>query len=1076
MDGVIVNEEKPTRLTNNDRISIIDLGICSSNVAYKIQSITLEDTYGSDHFPLIHYVQGIGVVNRGAEVQVGKVGKQVVNIDWGKFKDLADGIEGNTYEEVKNKLTQYLKYAENSNYKGTSRIPCIWWDLECSEAVSRRRRMIKLFKVSGLLEDYIKAKREIARCKRFLKKKKRNKFREMCESWDGTTASSEMWKKFKAFSNANNKEIHSNYVKANKILCEEMLYKISPDFVRGKPINVELDQSTERVWTDQFKEEELIRVINNRTNSSPGMDNFSYKMLKNLNIKTIRLILDKFNDCWNKGGKIPLHWREFLICLVPKQGRNKNLLEGFRPIALSSCIRKCFEYIILSRLEWWIESNNKLHKFQIGFRKNLSCMDGISKLYLDILNGFARGQVTLAVFLDIEAAYDKVLPQLLVERLEALGVPQKVRNLIFNLIDDRIIYVKHEGGAIGPRRTSVGLPQGSVLSPILFNIYCTDLEEVIAGDCNIIQYADDICLYVTSRNVSNAEIILNRTLKGLNQWCFYKGFNLTPQKSKAILFSKNKKLITPNIYIEKNKIPIVKQHKFLGVIFDTKLSWTNHIKELVAKCNQNLNILKAFAGVSWGSNYKVLSMFYKNIIRLKLDYGCFLLNGSKTLMSRLDHIQYNALRIISGAMRSSPVHALQFEMKELPLHLRRKMLGMRFCLKQWGKNSEIININLNGVLETIREGSPFWWNRTCPILICAYEKIKDLEENLYKEERHSLFKLPFDNLLGKIQIILDLGMDSEEFKHMSKNIINNIFKNRVGARWPGFDEIYTDGSVNTQSNLAGFGVFIPGSNFEVYIRMPKFSNIFSAELMAIYEAIKIVIEKKLNRSIIFTDSKSVLLAARNRSFKSHPFLHRIGQKIQDAKILGLEIILCWIPGHMGISGNEKVDMLAKQAVNENVALRTTGKIIFKDLYPYVNKYIYREWNAWWKINCKMKGKHYGKILSSIFSKNWYEVFRNLERQTFTTMVRLRLGHGRTPKFMYKLKLAENDICSCGEIGTLDHIVLGCINIKNQVDNLYLDLENLNIIGPFSVISLLATLQISNYNILIKFIKSSNLKL
>lgn len=163
-----------------------------------------------------------------------------------------------------------------------------------------------------------------------------------------------------------------------------------------------------------------MRIVNNlKLRSSPGLDRIDYRILSLLPIQYLTSLLDIFNSLLVEGS-FPPSWSHSLVYLIPKNSPDK-----YRPISLTCCTLKLLENLILTRLDWWIENNHNLPLCQSGFRKDRSCQDNLSILSSEIYKGFASGQYTACVFLDIMGAFDNVIPSILVSDLVALGIPPK---------------------------------------------------------------------------------------------------------------------------------------------------------------------------------------------------------------------------------------------------------------------------------------------------------------------------------------------------------------------------------------------------------------------------------------------------------------------------------------------------------------------------------------------------------------------------------------------------------------------------------------------------------------------------
>jgi hypothetical protein len=281
----------------------------------------------------------------------------------------------------------------------------------------------------------------------------------------------------------------------------------------------------------------------------------------------------------------------------------------------------------------------------------------------------------VAAFLDINGAYDNVNLNMLSKRLFSINIPAKIVNFISLLFSNRSLRLKSACGLSESRITSKGIPQGSVLSPILYSLYCGNLNVILSHQVNILEFADDIVLYTTNKSLGNCETILNDALRDMYNWGLNNGLEVSSSKSAVCVFTR--KHNPQNVQIEYNhqEIPCKEQHKFLGVHFDRKLNWKLHINQISQSCFRRMNILRSVSSMQWGADPLSLLILYKSLIRSVLDYACFIFGNANTVNRiALDRIQYSALRTCLGLMKSSPCNAMEVEARVMPLEIRRQML------------------------------------------------------------------------------------------------------------------------------------------------------------------------------------------------------------------------------------------------------------------------------------------------------------------------------------------------------------------------------------------------------------------
>ena len=205
-----------------------------------------------------------------------------------------------------------------------------------------------------------------------------------------------------------------------------------------------------------------------------------YILLKNLPMVVI-LWLTKFFNYILSSGSYPLEWKKFKICFISK-GRNK----GYRPIFLASTLLKTLERCLNDKIMWWCENRGMFPKNFNGFRRGKSCADCLAALQMDVLIARERKELLGVLSLDLEGAYDKVKLEVLLKILRDLGFPSIITNFVYNLIMDREVTGFFEGTAFKSSVTNRDLPQGCILSPLLFKIYIVNLIKFLPHDVRML--------------------------------------------------------------------------------------------------------------------------------------------------------------------------------------------------------------------------------------------------------------------------------------------------------------------------------------------------------------------------------------------------------------------------------------------------------------------------------------------------------------------------------------------------------------------------------------------------------------
>lgn len=293
----------------------------------------------------------------------------------------------------------------------------------------------------------------------------------------------------------------------------------------------------------------------------------------------------------------------------------------------------------------------------------------MATLTTNIRTGFIQNSPTVTVFLDIAGAFDVIL-HILIDDLKEIGIPTPIRKFIENYISKRHLYFVIDGTLSSPFDSYKGTPQGSTLSPILFNIYLKDINSNLHPESRILQYADDVVIYSTQRNIETAIAFVQESINNIYSYLRQRGLELSPNKSNCVIFSQSKRYQeVPTIKINNSIVPRVYSHKFLGVILDDKLSGKLQLNALIEKGKKIVSINSSLSGVKWGSHPDLLLTVYRATLRSAVEYGSqiFTWNTGSENFVRLLRVQYKAIRKAMGYRISTPINVMLSEAREPPL-------------------------------------------------------------------------------------------------------------------------------------------------------------------------------------------------------------------------------------------------------------------------------------------------------------------------------------------------------------------------------------------------------------------------
>ena len=339
-----------------------------------------------------------------------------------------------------------------------------------------------------------------------------------------------------------------------------------------------------------------------------------------------------------------------------------------------SPIAKTLEKVLLPHLIHNIPKT----KHQHGFKSDHSTTTALHQLTSQITQGFNQHPPplrTVVVSLDLSKAFDTVNIHSLISKIHQTTVPHTIVKFISSYIKGRQGFTQYQNSRSKLQQFKTGVPQGGVLSPILFNLYTSDLPDPPMG-VTILSYADDMTPAASHSNYHIAEQRLQPYLQDIYNWTKRNDLILNPDKSTATLFTSDthEHNVILNLTINNITIPTVKNPKILGLTLDPSFSFAEHIKVAKEKADSSLKIIKALTSTSWGKQKETLLATYKAITLPVIEYASTIWSPvvSDSNLRKLQTTQNDALRIITGCTSDTNTQHLHIETKTLPLlnHLK----------------------------------------------------------------------------------------------------------------------------------------------------------------------------------------------------------------------------------------------------------------------------------------------------------------------------------------------------------------------------------------------------------------------
>ncbi|GFT11305.1 putative 115 kDa protein in type-1 retrotransposable element R1DM [Trichonephila clavipes] len=350
-----------------------------------------------------------------------------------------------------------------------------------------------------------------------------------------------------------------------------------------------------------------------KLNKSPGPDSISNEIIKQFHLAFPSFLHKLFNVCLGLG-IFPRIWKLAQVILIPKVNEFRvPHLDNLRCISLLPALGKCLEKLFVNRISWYLRRGDFLSSDQYGFTPHKSTEDALLRLNEIVKRGKKKHLHSILISFDIKGAFDNAWWPCILNLLKKAEIPINIFSLVADFLNDRVAKMQL-GSTSAIRCLERGCPQGSVSGPIFWNIIINDLLSKLnnLACCEIIAFADDILVCSQGRDTSETFLHAQEALNFTSDWSKSFKLEFNPDKTRFMAIEKRNVCYDAfQLYLDGTPLTMVKQMKYLGVLLDTKFSWKQHLSYISEKCDKLQRGLNRIARNTFGINFNVHSLIYK---------------------------------------------------------------------------------------------------------------------------------------------------------------------------------------------------------------------------------------------------------------------------------------------------------------------------------------------------------------------------------------------------------------------------------------------------------------------------------
>ena len=980
-----------------------DITLCGSFWSDKSSwAVDGNEIGGSDHLPIIISIH----TSTKHQPIMGQAARWRSNgVDWSKFRDEVENtIAASTQaSSLSVRVRNFNRALTNSALKHVrkakpgKRSSC-WMTPKVRRLTKIRTTLRK--SISTKRKEWIKACAEVTTAKQ---EARREQWIEVVNSAVGDIDERNMWKFIKSLNGSPDLNSPNEVMTINgkKIVCTkkkaEMFaqhyasvsrLKLSRQERRSNNLRLRrlLTTKSDEQSVPAFTLAELKKAIGTmRRKGAPGPDDIPPSFLKELGPIALNELLAICNLSL-LDASCPQEWRNAIIIPLLKACKSPADLASYRPVSLTSCVAKVIERMLADRIYYLAETQGWFSSIQAGFRRGHSCVDQIIRISQAIEDGFQMPEMnrSVLVLLDYSKAFDTVWRERLLLSMADKGVPLQIIRWIFSFLQNRQARVRLHNELSSSKHLRQGVPQGCVLSPLLFLFFIDNLAEHLMSEdperaARLIfsLFADDVTILARDHSrdtaAADAQWAVNCVVKWSEDW----KLNLNASKSEVSFFSTwtHEADWEPSLEINGEPVPFQETPKLLGVYLDRQLSFAKQVEEVSKSASAKIKIICAVGNSKFGWDKEHLKKLYYAYVRSKLDYA-----GpgwqpwlSESNIAILERVQNKALRAITGQLRSSPVEALRLEAQvpSYETHMNQATLKSMEQAKRLPEDHPRRKALASAIAPRNDRNS---WFRTASSLT---DKFIPAEADTI-DSRLPIVLYPhcpwssLDNLSVNPEL---LGVSGKHDDHAAIRAAAE----RAISEWNSDLTIFTDGSAAEGYRNGGSAAVVhihddPPRSETICVKGAVYTSSFEEECQALESAAQWITDNcdASSRPLIITDSQSLCKALVGHERSVDDLRARLSSCPATIRIQ-------WVPSHCGIEGNEEAD----EAANRACLLPGDGRpVSLRGICPLIKMNIFDP-------PCRAEEEHIGQIYAAYSKKKEQEITSRWDQ---TYLARLRAGH------------------------------------------------------------------------------------